>query len=598
MFKKPLSNLKSSSPLRSSDRRKLKQRVVTVYSLPAEDGDLVVPEGILTAKFITHTDLPGVVYLSSAGDPLWISLGKNSDELIPTLYTLWKKPTLLPFICTPSPVIPVLVGGADLMIPGVMFSSTLSEGQLVAVCQYEKKNGAHSMSAPLAVGRTSVSSDGMKDRNLKGKAAITIHTWKDHLWDMGSKQDVPEASPVGINVQDDSDDESPSKENLPEIAPQNETPVAATEPSQKDTAIYSKEDVSSLLRFALLQALSTAISPSAFPITLSTFYSTYVLPCRPAFPSQLIPCEGEGEPDPRDLTIKGSTHKSVTAFIKAAEKENLLTTKLPPKHSELLVTGVNTNHPSLQGHVGFVTLGALEAKAAKKVQNEEKRQQQEAVAQNELDVQELWKPHQSTVALFQAMGASVSDLYTRPEVRSKINQYIASHALANANDESYVNMNEPLRNCVSSKVPRLPTKAPGKAKGNETAQDPLDGEFLKRNDLYQRIMERMQAWHLITGGGREGVAKKGQLLPIRISIKLRQGRRASTLITGFEPFFVDADEMAEELRRKVASATSVSQTQAGVEVLVQGKQAQPVFDYLKSKGVPKKWIEAVDATGK
>jgi hypothetical protein len=34
---------------------------------------------------------------------------------------MWKRPTLLPFLSTPAAVIPVLVGGADLMIPGGQF---------------------------------------------------------------------------------------------------------------------------------------------------------------------------------------------------------------------------------------------------------------------------------------------------------------------------------------------------------------------------------------------------------------------------------------------------------------------------------------------
>jgi hypothetical protein len=34
------------------------------------------------------------------------------------VYTLWKHPTLLPVLSTTANVIPVLVGGADLMVPG------------------------------------------------------------------------------------------------------------------------------------------------------------------------------------------------------------------------------------------------------------------------------------------------------------------------------------------------------------------------------------------------------------------------------------------------------------------------------------------------
>jgi len=49
---------------------------------------------------------------------VWFSLGKGSEELLPTIYTLWKKEDLLPSLSTPAAVIPILVGGADLMIPG------------------------------------------------------------------------------------------------------------------------------------------------------------------------------------------------------------------------------------------------------------------------------------------------------------------------------------------------------------------------------------------------------------------------------------------------------------------------------------------------
>ena len=60
MFKKSLKNLKTSAPLRSSDRRKLKQRTISAFGLTAEEGDALVPDGILSVKFSTHLDVPGV----------------------------------------------------------------------------------------------------------------------------------------------------------------------------------------------------------------------------------------------------------------------------------------------------------------------------------------------------------------------------------------------------------------------------------------------------------------------------------------------------------------------------------------------------------
>jgi hypothetical protein len=44
------------------------------------------------------------------------------------VYSLWKKPDLLPFLSTPAAVVPKLVSGADLMIPG---GQLLSDASLV-----------------------------------------------------------------------------------------------------------------------------------------------------------------------------------------------------------------------------------------------------------------------------------------------------------------------------------------------------------------------------------------------------------------------------------------------------------------------------------
>jgi hypothetical protein len=50
--------------------------------------------------------------------------------------------------------------------------------------------------------------------------------------------------------------------------------------------------------------------------------------------------------------------------------------------------------------------------------------------------------------------------------------------------------------------------------------------------------------------------RKGSLKPISVIVKIRQGRKASTLVTNFEPYLLTADFLAEELRRICASATS------------------------------------------
>ena len=93
--------------------------------------------------------------------------------------------------------------------------------------------------------------------------------------------------------------------------------------------------------------------------------------------------------------------------------------------------------------------------------------------------------------------------------------------------------------------------------------------------------------------------RKGNLKPVSVVVKTRQGRRATTCVAGFEAFQVEADDLAEGLRKTCASSTSVNPLPgkgAGQEVMVQGKQLKAVADLFIAKGVPKQWIETKDTT--
>ncbi|KAJ7079590.1 eukaryotic translation initiation factor SUI1 family protein [Mycena belliarum] len=598
MFKKPFS-AKTSAPLRSSDRRKLKQRVVAVYSLSSEDGDVVVPEGILSVKFTTHLDELGIAYLSPDGDPLWFSLGKGSEDLIPSVYTMWKRPKILPFLSTPAAVIPVLVGGADLMIPGVVHHTpSLKEGQLVSISQYTHGE-TPTLSSPLAVGRMALSSDEIQDgRQEKGKAVYILHTWKDHLWDMGSKPDMPEPTPFSLKPELVRDTSSPS---IDEGQDESSLPIIEEPPVPEDAALstastYTPNDISTLLHSSLLQALSTVLSElpaTSFPMSASTFFEAYVLPYRPALPNIVLPNVDESL-TPQEITIKNSGHKSLTAFLKSVEKVSLLTLKAPPKHgqqTELAVTSVNAKHPSVAGHRSYVTVKDIETKVAKKAKREERLKEAEQASGRWVEVKELWKPHLKSVELIEAFGGSARTMYEVAEVRAMLNDYIAAKGLVNPREQAYINLDTLLSGAIAPKVKK--GEAP-----------PATVEFMKRDDLTKSILEQMQSWYevKVPSSGKEPIIKKGALRPVQVAVKIRQGRKACTVVSGFEPFLVlSGDEMAEDLRKLCAGATSVSPRVGGtpgLEVLVQGKQAKVVVDYLTEKGIPKKWIEVSDLVSK
>ena len=66
------------APLRSSDRRKLKQRVTADFGLQPEEGELLVPEGLLSQKISTHLNEPGVIILFSPSRHSLIALSRLS----------------------------------------------------------------------------------------------------------------------------------------------------------------------------------------------------------------------------------------------------------------------------------------------------------------------------------------------------------------------------------------------------------------------------------------------------------------------------------------------------------------------------------------
>lgn len=114
-------------------------------------------------------------------------------------------------------------------------------------------------------------------------------------------------------------------------------------------------------------------------------------------------------------------------------------------------------------------------------------------------------------------------------------------------------------------------------KGAPINQEPI--QFLRRDEVAKEVIGKMQSWYEIRVPGSKNVVtkcvtpifppmqalmtlccnfcRKGRLSPIEVVTKIRQGRKACTLITGFEPFLViEAEDMAEELKRICAGATA------------------------------------------
>jgi translation initiation factor 2D len=79
---------------------------------------------------------------------------------------------------------------------------------------------------------------------------------------------------------------------------------------------------------AISENLSSLLS-STFPMPATTLYSNYLLLDRPAFPTRVVapanlvsdePTTDDPPPIETEIAIKSSSQKSLTSFLKAAEK--------------------------------------------------------------------------------------------------------------------------------------------------------------------------------------------------------------------------------------------------------------------------------------
>jgi len=156
----------------------------------------------------------------------------------------------------------------------------------------------------------------------------------------------------------------------------------------------SSLDVSVRLRAALLQALRTTLADlpsSAFPMPTTTLYTAHILPARPFTRTVTTP-----------IDIKHSTFKSLSAFLRTAEKGGLL--KLKDARPDVVVVAVYPTHVDVVAHRLYRTVGEEDERRRRAEERDAKQAAAAANAEKSMTVTELWKPHLGTLPLFGDLG--------------------------------------------------------------------------------------------------------------------------------------------------------------------------------------------------
>uniref|UniRef100_A0A8C9Q1V0 Eukaryotic translation initiation factor 2D n=1 Tax=Spermophilus dauricus TaxID=99837 RepID=A0A8C9Q1V0_SPEDA len=321
--------------------RKLRADVTSAFpTLGTDQVSVLIPgkEELNIVKLYAHKGDAVTVYMSGS-NPILFELEKN---LYPTVYTLWSYPDLLPTFTTWPLVLEKLVGGADLMLPGLVVPPAglpqVQKGDLCAIALVGNR-------APIAIGVAAMSTAEMLTSGLKGRGFSVLHTYQDHLWRSGDKSSPPSIAPLVLDPADLSEEkvDSTFQEDLRcltlEGKEEENGEVPLSEASEDTSAgVLSQDSTDSrplqeqmdeLLQQCFLHALKCRVRKADLPLLTSTLLGSHMFSCCP-----------EG----RQLDIKKSSYKKLSKFLQHMQQEQIIQVKELSKGVESVVA-VDWKHP-------------------------------------------------------------------------------------------------------------------------------------------------------------------------------------------------------------------------------------------------------------
>ncbi|KAJ3235051.1 Eukaryotic translation initiation factor 2D [Chytriomyces hyalinus] len=590
MFKKTF-DVKSSTKLRGSDQRKLRDEVEAMLEASNSGGEDLPDGGSVSVLFgepLTRmsVDVGGPQRIAAYGrganvvfvrvDPV-VESATNSIStdgiLLPTVYALSIEPKLLPHVVTHAGVVRRLMQGADLMLPGVLkpVETPIQKGDAVAIMS----NGS-----PVAVAFAAMDATEMVSSGMRGKGFVVVHVVGDALFATGDGVIATPNSEAQLDSDEYDDDDDDS--DFVVVEREDVGPAAVTradsDPVVLEMETMSLYDSESIVKVEnapsiqqspqemdrmLEQALLTSIKISlpqdskAYPMPVTSLYSLHM---------QLV--------DP-SLEVKNSTYKKLAKFLKTMEKRGYLKLK-ERQGGELVLVSVNAAHPEVSAFV-------VDQRTAKQIQKNARVTDCGAsssaatniasAAQDQfIQITDLFKSTASVARMWKDVGIQKDSLFTRAEVKQAVETYIKAQDLVNKENPRLIKIDAYLADAILSK--------------DEFASV----QFLARDAILDRICDKMTPMHSISAPGSNPVLRKGAVKPLSILVEKRQGRKTVTRVSNMESYLIPPEELATRLKVPCAASTTVAPLQGGGgssgkpllhEVLVQGNKVHEVCVVLR-----------------
>uniref|UniRef100_A0A8C5H3U8 Eukaryotic translation initiation factor 2D n=1 Tax=Gouania willdenowi TaxID=441366 RepID=A0A8C5H3U8_GOUWI len=551
-------------------------------SLSADDLSELVPnkEELNVVKIYAHKGEAVTLYVVHK-NPLFFEVEKR---LYPTVYVLWRCPALLPTFTTWPPVLQKLIGGADLMLPGVVVPPCglpdVKQGDCCAVTLVHNR-------APVAVGQASVSSAEMQSLGMKGRGVCVVHTYMDSLWAFGDKSCPPcvpdendehrsykeecevseEEEGAKVEVEQSLEEQHTASESITkqdyggieDLSLAEKEEEKSEEGDEKEEENQEEQETPQALMDALLlqcfmHALKTRVKKSELPLLTSTFLRNHMFSCCPSG---------------KQIDIKKSSYKKLSKFLQAMQQQHhLVRVKELTKGVESIVE-VDWKHPQLRSFVAPEETDVEAASVCDEVEGE--------ISYHPPEITTIYSGScsPSYICCLHRKGATMNPT----EVRSLVTDYVKKNDLVVEHNKNFVTVNPVLCDCLLEK------------------SEYQEVETLKWDDLFSRTLGRMQVCHQVVFPGKAPITKKGQIEPIDISVASRGSNKKVTLIKNLELYGLDPAAVASALQHKV-QASSVLHPVPGskdkVLVQIQGNQVHQVGTLLLDHyRIPNKYIQGL-----
>mmetsp|Transcript_36954 Transcript_36954/g.104288 ORF Transcript_36954/g.104288 Transcript_36954/m.104288 type:complete len:601 (-) Transcript_36954:203-2005(-) len=596
MFKKPVT-ISARHKVSGSDRKKLRRTLQTAFSCASEEDILAFlpnKEGQLEVGKVQSSKIQ-IYFLDD--EPIIVDSSSKGD-FFPTVYALWKSPALLPAVTVKHPAVTkFVVGGADLMLPGVDASAGIPPMEKGAICAILSPGN----SAPLAVGEVAIASSDVYMAAGKGRFLLAMHHYRDCLWALPEKPRVPnegyyadgvgsleggEQELEGFPDSDDIEVDEPGAAEADtaaklvqslavEEAQAGEAGGAAREEGAGEDASMGPfpQDMDGLIRLTFLQVLHTVLEDSMLPLAGGKLWSDYMLPNRPLG---------------SHLDLKKSSFKKVSKFLKSQKDAGLISCKEDKRSNDTVITKVSRGHKDLVAFQPYnLSSEAAPAPAAASSADIAPADGGSAPAVLPLVIEEVFTTggQKEVGIIFNAVvGPGFKNAsYTEAQVYQVVHEYISGNGLPK-NHSGQVQLDAYLCDALFKGVLKK-----GETFPTHLSAAQIEGAFLKR----------MLPQHRLSRGDIQ-VLKKGSLPQVVLQVKKRQGHKV-TCVSGLEPFLIDARQFAQTVQRRCACSASCAELEGSkhkncFEVTLQGDKLAQVTNLLLTHfTVPQKFVQGAPA---